>query len=263
MPPAPSAKTGDERVSKRHLVVRLDAPLMSFGGVAIDNHGETDAWPAASLLAGIVGNALGLRRTEGAALQDLQDRLVFACRADREGQQTVDYQTAELKANEVGWTTRGQPEGRAGGADTYKGKHIRFRHFWADRIVTLAFRMEKEPTAEEPDRIARALEAPARPLFIGRKPFLPAAPLFVGWSEGESTLEAVARAPLPEDAMERTKAPEDCSAFAPAHDTPHPFIDRRCREIWTSGARNWTNDTHGGAQRWLEGRIAVIPESPA
>ena len=251
-------------MSKRHLVVRLDAPLMSFGGVAIDNHGETDAWPAASMLAGLIGNALGLRRTEGDALQDLQDRLVFACRADREGQQALDYQTAKLDAKDKGWTTRGQPEGRTGGAKTYKdGTHRRFRHFWADRIVTLAFRMENEPAAEEPDRIARALEAPARPLFIGRKPFLPAAPLFVGWSEGESALEAVARVPLPEDAMERTKAPEDCSAFAPAHDTPHPFIDRQSREIWTSGARNWANDTHGGAQRWLEGRIAVIPESPA
>ena len=263
MPPTPSAKTGDERVSKRHLVVRLDAPLMSFGGVAIDNHRETDAWPAASLLAGLIGNALGLRRTEGDALQDLQDRLVFACRADREGQQAQDYQTAELNADDAGWTTRGQPEGRAGGADTYKGKHIRFRHFWADRILTLAFRMEEFSAGEDLDGIAQALKAPARPLFIGRKPFLPAAPLFVGWSDGESALEAVARVPLPEDAMERTKAPEDCSAFAPAHDTPHPFIDRQSREVWTSGARNWTNDAHGGAQRWLEGRIAVTPESPA
>ena len=251
-------------MSKRHLVVRLDAPLMSFGGVAIDNRGVTDAWPAASLLAGLIGNALGLRRSEGQALQDLQDRLVFACRADKEGQQVLDYQTAELNAKDEGWTTRGQPEGRAGGAETYKGKHIRYRHFWADRIVTLAFRMEESPAAEEPDGIAQALKAPARPLFIGRKPFLPAAPLFVGWSEGESALDAVSRVPLTEGVMERAKAPTDCGAFAPAHDSPHPFIDRRCREVWTSGARNWATDTHGGAQRWLEGRIrAVIPESPA
>lgn len=237
---------------------------MSFGGVAIDNHGVTDAWPAASLLAGLIGNALGLRRTEGDALQNLQDRLVFACRADREGQQTRDYQTAELNADDAGWTTVGQPEGRTGGAGTYKGKHIRYRHFWADRIVTLAFRMQGSPAADELDRIARALKAPARPLFIGRKPFLPAAPLLVDWSEGESALEAVSRVPLTGGALEWTRPPEDCSAFAPAHDSPHPFVDRRYREVWTSGERNWGTDTHGGAQRWLEGRIrAVIPESPA
>ena len=250
-------------MSKRHLVVRLDAPLMSFGGVAIDKHGVSDAWPAASLLTGLIGNALGLRRTQSDALQDLQDRLVFACRADREGQQAMDYQTAELNARDEGWTTGGQPEGRAGGAKSYKGKHIRYRHFWADRVVTLAFRIDGSPSAGEPDRIAQALKTPARPLFIGRKPFLPAAPLFVGWSEGESALEAVSRVPLTVGAIERTRAPEDCGAFAPAHDFPHPFIDRRHREVWINGARNWATDTHGSAQRWLEGRIrAVIPESP-
>ena len=230
---------------------------MSFGGVAIDNLGVTDAWPSGSLLTGLIGNALGLRRTEGHTLQDLQDRIVFACRADREGEQALDYQTAELNAGDEGWTTRGLPEGRTGGAGTYKGKHIRYRHFWADRVVTLALRMEGSLSAEETNRIARALKTPARPLFIGRKPFLPAAPLFLGWSEGESALEAVSRVPLTKDTMIRTKPQEDYGAFAPAHDSPHPFIDRRFREIWTSGARNWPTDTHGGAQRWLEGRIRV------
>ena len=78
-------------MKKDHLILRLDTPLMSFGGVVIDNFGETDDWPSASLLVGIIGNALGYRRTDREDLQALQDRLVFACRADCEGERLRDF----------------------------------------------------------------------------------------------------------------------------------------------------------------------------
>ena len=245
---------------KRHLVLRLDAPLMSFGGVAIDNFGITDAWPSASLLTGLIGNALGYRRTDGDALQDLQDCLVFACRADHEGARLTDFQTAELKKNDRGWTTRGQPESRDGAR--YDGPHRRYRDFWTDRIVTVAMRLE--PVEREPDleQLAQALRSPARPLFIGRKPCLPAAPLFVGWSEGESSLDAVSRFPAPRshEGKRRTE-PNDCMAFAPVHDRPHPFIAEQFREVRISGRRNWSSDVHGGEQRWLEGRLRAGPNN--
>ena len=245
---------------KRHLILRLDAPLMSFGGVVIDNFGVSDAWPSVSLLAGLIGNALGYRRTDGDALQDLQDRLVFACRADREGERLRDFQTADLKQNDKGWTTRGRPEGREGGGKTYFGMHIRHRDYWADRIVTVAMRLE--PAEGEPalEWIANALSSPARPLFIGRKPCLPATPLFAGWSDGMSALDAVSRFPVPdpEDA-DRGGEPRDYAAFAPVHDLPHPFVAERFREVRVSGKRNWSSDVHGGEQRWLEGRLSSSP----
>lgn len=246
-------------MTKRHLILRLDAPLMSFGGVAIDQLGVIDTWPHSSLLTGLIGNALGYRRTDRDALQALQDRLIFACRADREGERLRDFQTADLKKNEKGWTTRGQPEGRSGSNKTYAGKHIRHRDYWADRIVTVALRLEPREAEPELDRIAEALAAPARPLFIGRKPCLPAAPLLAGEQEGESALDAVSRFPvllIGESAGRRTKSAEYL-ACAPAHDPPHPFVAGQLREVRVSGRRDWMSDGHGGEQRWREGRLAA------
>ena len=246
-------------MNKDHLILRLDAPLMSFGGVVIDNFGETDDWPSASLLVGIIGNALGYQRTDRDDLQALQDRLVFACRADCEGDRLRDFQAADLNKNDKGWTTYGQPEGRDGGAKTYMGKHLRHRFYWTDRVITVALRLE--PTGGNPslNQVAKALDYPARPLFIGRKPCLPTAPLLVRRGQGESALDAVAKVPAMAARNQRQRQAEH-TAFAPVHDGPHPFVGDQYREVRVSGRRNWVSDVHGGEQRWLEGRLAISAE---
>lgn len=237
-------------MTRRHILLRLDAPLMSFGGVAIDQHGVTDRWPSASLLTGLIGNALGWRRTDDALLQSLQDRLVFACRLDRTGSPLRDFQTAELAHNDKGWTTRGAPEGRAGGAGTYEGKHIRYRHFWADRVVTIALRLD--PADQEPklDAIAAALERPARPLFIGRKPCLPSGPVFAGWAEGDTALAALQSVPA---IAESDRQDDKFLAYWPAREAAdHPHDETRAQH----GRRNWIAGVHGGPDLWHEGRVA-------
>ncbi|MDD9995903.1 MAG: type I-E CRISPR-associated protein Cas5/CasD, partial [Dehalococcoidia bacterium] len=83
---------------------------MSFGGETVDSYGIIRAFPAASMLTGLLANALGLRRIERESHQSLQDRLVFAARIDREphgGLGMRDFQTAEINNTEQGWTTRG------------------------------------------------------------------------------------------------------------------------------------------------------------
>ncbi|MBR2534853.1 MAG: type I-E CRISPR-associated protein Cas5/CasD [Hyphomicrobium sp.] len=72
------------RSTRRWLVVRLEAPLVAFGGVIIDHIGVTFDFPALSALTGLFANALGYDRTERQAHQDLQDRLIFAARRERE-----------------------------------------------------------------------------------------------------------------------------------------------------------------------------------
>ena len=49
-------------MSRRHLVLVLEAPLMSFSGVAVDNFGVIDDFPALSMLTGLLGNAPAYRR---------------------------------------------------------------------------------------------------------------------------------------------------------------------------------------------------------
>ena len=70
----------------RWLVLRLEAPLMAFGGVAIDQFGPVRDFPAASMLAGLIANALGLHWSDRAENQEIQDRLIFAARREREGE---------------------------------------------------------------------------------------------------------------------------------------------------------------------------------
>src|SRR5437762_157802 len=114
------------------LLLRFDAPLLSFGGVAVDNQGVTRRFPGRAMLTGLVANALGYTHGQSERLQSLQERLRYAARCDRPGQTFVDYQTVDLSQPflEQGWTTRGTAEGREGGS-ARKGTHIRYRHYIA------------------------------------------------------------------------------------------------------------------------------------
>ena len=178
----------------RHLILNLESPLMAFGGETVDNLGVIRRFPAVSMLTGLLANALGWRRVEGARHQRLQDRLVFAARIDREprgGVRLTDFQTAQLGASEKGWTTRGEPDDRAGGANTYNAPHLRHRDYFPDMCVTVALRLRPEDDSPTLDELAVALQEPTRPLFIGRKPCLPSASLFADFTDGDTALAAL------------------------------------------------------------------------
>ena len=98
------------------LILRFDAPLMSFGGVRVDQHNVSERFPGLSLFAGLLSNALGWHHRDGDRIGRLQERLVVASRWDILGEAIVDYHTVDLgqpKMREAGWTTRGKPEHRA------------------------------------------------------------------------------------------------------------------------------------------------------
>ncbi len=235
----------------RHLILSLESPLMAFGGETIDNYGIIRWFPAASMLTGLLANAMGWRRVEQERHQRLQDRLVFAARIDREpygGLRITDFQTALLGAKDRGWTTRGQPEGRDGGPRTYDAPHLRYRDYFADMHVTVALRLELD--AEEPtlDRLAEALQEPARPLFIGRKPCMPSLSLFRGVAEGDTALGALVACPLDGSgvpATVRTLWPDGEGVAG---------IEANRRYMLTD-QRNWVSGLHGGGLAVCEGAV--------
>jgi CRISPR system Cascade subunit CasD len=250
---------------KRHLLMRFEAPLMAFGTTLIDSLGPVQDFPATSLITGLIANALGWNRSDVDKLQSLQDRLVHAVRLDREGERLRDYQTADLSGNDAGWTRAGKPEGRAGGAGTYKGQHQRQRWYQADTSALVALRLE--PAEEEPtlDAVAAALDYPARPLFIGRKPCLPSTPLFAGWFEAGDASSAVARASLSgvdpgaEPEADDSHADRAIRLFWPADEGP---ATRDRREM--PNRRNWRVDVHTGTEVWYGGtRTDLKLEPPA
>ena len=245
----------------RHLILNLESPLMAFGGETIDNYGVIRPFPAASMLTGLLANALGWRRVEAQRHQDLQDLLVFAARIDREphgGLSMRDFQTAQLGAKDRGWTTRGIPDERAGGANTYLAPHLRYRDYFADMSVTLALRLE--PDAGDPtlDNLANALQEPARPLFIGRKPCLPSAPMFGGFSDGDTALAALLAWPV----AEPDDAPESMRLFWPSNDAPTEIAGVRVvRDYMITDQRNWVSGLHGGGRPVHDGTWEWGPQS--
>ena len=236
----------------RHLTVRLEAPLMAFGGETIDNLGVIRPFPAVSMLTGLFANALGWRRIERQHHQALQDRMVFAARIDREpagGVRMTDFQMAQLAGGDRGWTTRGAPEGRAGGANTYNAPHLRYRDYYADMRVTVALRLEPVEDAPTLDELAEALQEPRRPLFIGRKPCLPSAPLFGDFVEGDTALEALLDAVPPGDGRG-----ESCRLLWPQGEGADDIPPNRTYML--TDQRNWDSSGLHGGGRWVcEGAV--------
>lgn len=235
-----------------HLVLTLQAPLVAFGGAAVDSRGVIRDFPAASMIVGLLANALGLRREEREAHQRLQDRLVFAARHERDASRITDFQTAQLEAGDRGWTTSGAPEGRAGGAGTYAGPHLRYRDYLADASVTVALRLEPADEVPTLQELAAALQRPRRPLFIGRKPCLPSRPLldpdpsrrFVSAPTAGAALEAL---PLADGHAARAIWPLAEGGVTPV-----------LRVVDLADERDWISGVHAGTRRVCEGVMPPV-----
>lgn len=219
----------------RHLLMRLEAPLIAFGGETIDKLGVIRDFPALSMVTGLLANALGYRREESELHDHLQSRLVIGTRLDSKVRRLTDFQTAQLGKDDLGWTTRGVPEGRRGGPDAYLSPHLRYRDYHSSLNALVALRLE--PAAESPtlDDLAQALDHPARPLFIGRKSCLPSRRVFAGWHEAANVLEALQTVHLPSDLSRlRLQWPDGEGVL------PNDQLLDLCDE------RNWASGVHGG-----------------
>lgn len=233
----------------RHLLIRFEAPLIAFGGETIDNFGVIRDFPALSMVTGLLANGLGWRREEDGRHNRLQQRMVMGARIERLGDRLTDFQTAQLGAKDAGWTTLGVPETRQGGAASYDSPHLRYRDYHASPAVLVALRLE--PVEESPtlDDLAEALNHPARPLFIGRKPCLPTGRFFAGWAEGENLLQVLRTAPA-------ITATHGDSWTLQWPDGEGEFEGDRLLDLCDE--RNWTSGVHGG---WRPVRqVAIRPE---
>ena len=230
-----------------HLLLRLEAPLMSFGTTAVDHRRPVQAWPAVSMLTGLLANALGWQRSDAKALDALQSRIRWAARIDRAGTAVNDFQTAQLSKNDKGWTTRGVVEERGGGDDSYKSPHLRSRDYRADASVLVALRLDpaqQSPTLQE---LAAALDKPARPLFLGRKGCPPATRIAQGLVLADDAVAAVRAAPATADGA----SPERAAVFFNEGAAP-AIAEGSFRQHDTSDERRFALDVHAGRQRVFE-----------
>lgn len=238
------------------LVLRLDAPLQSFGGVAVDAHRVSDEWPGRSMVAGLIANALGWSHGDFTLLQRLQERIVLGSRRDRAGRRMVDFQTVDLGQPHLmgdGWTTWNRTASREGGSAS-RGTHIRYRHYLADAVYTLVVSLrppEEDPTLEH---IARAIHRPARPLFLGRKCAIPAAPILAGRIDAETVAAAL-------EAVVRIGPRGDEGALAAWWPAEEGGDDASSRLLPVFDDRDWSNQVHAGRRFLRHG--TVDPEGGA
>jgi len=235
------------------IIMRLDAPLMSFGAPQVDAIGKTVRFVGRSMVAGMLANALGYDHSDAEKTQQLQCQLRIATRCDRPGSIVEDYQTVDLGQSfmvdkNTAWTSWGRMESRRGGTAS-SGTHIRHRFYHADSVHTLAVGLANADAASvSVSMLASALIEPARPLFLGRKSCLPAAPLYLRTAEALSPLDALMQ-------TERVSAERfgDChdgsvdpglSAWWDREDEgPQP---KQFRELAITDERDWRNQVHCG-----------------
>jgi CRISPR system Cascade subunit CasD len=233
--------------------------LVAFGGETIDNYGVIRDFPALSMVTGLLANALGWCREQSELHDRLQNRLVMGARRETAGNYLREYQTAQLFEDDQEWTTFGVPEGRAK-SPSYSaqpnGRRAltwqRYRDYHAKLSTLVALRLE--PAAETPtlDDLARALDYPARPLFIGRKSCLPSRRLFGGWQEGDSVLQVLQTAPVLEGVVDgvRMQWPDGEGRM------------KGDRVIDLCDERNWRSGVHGGWRPIREGIFHPDPDHP-
>jgi len=262
------------------VLLRLDAPLMSFGSVVVDHHNKTDPLPYRAMLTGLVANALGLTRRQEPQLAALQARIRYAARRDRKGDVLVDYQTVDFDpagpmAGDLGWTTRGRLEERRGG-EASDGTHIRLRHYLADAIVTVAITLI--PAGEQPSLrvVSDALRSPSRPLFLGRKCCVPSGPVWLGTAEASSLREAIEAVPRVGGLRVGDAARGDQEGLQAVWPLEEGGEESHTRVWGRVEDRDAENSVHVGRRMYLEGLVhppgpdhtidagkgSVFPEAP-
>ncbi|RMG37856.1 MAG: type I-E CRISPR-associated protein Cas5/CasD [Methanobacteriota archaeon] len=194
-------------MSVQCVVLRLDAPLMSFGGASsVDNIRTTEKFPARSMLTGLIANAMGWRHQDTDKLHELQSRIVYAARWDVDPVEIEDYQTIGIKtpyimgakkadAKKSHWWTFDGKITNINRSDTF----IRYKRYLQDGLMTVTVSLSKEDERINLDAIQRCLDMPKRPLFIGRKTCIPSRPLLDPQTPvvmGDNVLDALKSVPV-------------------------------------------------------------------
>jgi len=227
------------------MILRMQAPLMSFGETAIDQHRRTDRHPFKSMVVGLMANALGFGRADGSDIQNLQEAIDVASRLDRPGTLMSDYQTAVLGKGDgsdripsfvakEAWSSRGVLMGRSNTDLTFPMT----KDYRADACVTVAVSGEAGLLA----RIAEAMRFPSRPLFLGRKACLPSREIFEATVNAEDAAQALFDLPEAEGCN-----PTSVQWSVRLGDKGKNPVMRRIPDL-----KDWVNGIHAGTREVFE-----------
>ncbi len=197
----------------KSVLLRLEGPLQAWGTQCKLGVRATDREPSKSGVLGMVGAALGMERDESATLATLSS-LGMSVRVDRAGLLLRDYHTAG------GGHFRGREYLVFGASDCIPSN----RYYLQDASFVVALSGEDELA----DRVARAVQWPHWPLFLGRRACPPALPVFLGVASDDAAT-AVRAAPLAERTDAESlrvivEAPPE-KGGEPRYDVPLSFVE--------------------------------------
>ena len=160
------------------LLLRISAPLQSWGTQSHFSHRDTGREPSKSGIVGLLCAALGRPRHEG--IDDLRT-LKMGVRIDRPGDVRRDYHTA----GQGGYYKVSDKPGRATGKNTI----LSDRYYLSDAKFLVG--LEGETALLE--SLQAALQKPRWFLFFGRKAFIPAERVWLPDGLRDEELEAALR----------------------------------------------------------------------
>ncbi|MEI7900615.1 MAG: type I-E CRISPR-associated protein Cas5/CasD [bacterium] len=150
------------------LILRIEAPMQSWGMHSRFDNRDTALEPSKSGVIGLVCAALGRPRSQ--PIDDLA-ALAMAVRVDREGLHRSDYHTVG------GGKVPGCAHyGVAKASGAKPGTVVSNRHYLTDAAFLVALAGDRDLLGH----IHNAMLAPCWPLFFGRKSFVPGVPVLSG-----------------------------------------------------------------------------------
>ena len=137
------------------LLLRLAAPLQSWGDDSKFNVRRTYTVPTKSGVIGLLASALGLPRTADHDIQHLNESLTMGVRVDQPGAMIEDFHTAHGD----------------------KQSDITRRQYLCDAVFTVGLESKDANLIKQ---LEEALHHPVYPLFLGRRACPPTLPLSLG-----------------------------------------------------------------------------------
>ena len=212
---------------------------MALQGPRIDGQPLSLPIPTRSLLTGLIGSALGYRRSDHGKLQALQDNMRVGVVVHRGGVEISDYQTADLGKSYLrgpmwsGGTSVAKREG-----SRTEGLRLQQRPYRADADMTVVIELNMDSPVNA-DQITSALDQPVRPLFIGRSSCPPACKLAGRIFDAPSLEAAVLE-------VARNQAGE---MYLPASAATPSWGDM---PLSIPGCRDWASYRHAGAELYVK-----------
>lgn len=223
----------------KFLTLRFKGPLMALQGPRIDAEPQSLPIPTPSLVTGLIGAALGVSRAEPKRLQAIQDAMTLACIVHEQGIEITDYQIADLsKPNMTGpmWSSGTTVIEREGSQIT--GLRQQWRPYLADADMTVVIGFAPSAPIQVED-VLHALQAPVRPLFLGRTSCPPEVPLVGDIIEAEDLVAAA-------DTAAAKRSPK--LVYLPTE-----LVDPEWGDLPVSipGRRDWLSNRHSGADLYV------------